>query len=301
MKVRSLAERVVGRKALPYLLHLRPAEWPIMTAHFFLGTFLAIGWPWRWSHALLAWFLFVLALNGGTLALNSAFDNDEGDIGYLKNPPPPPKRLAAFGYALLAVALFGSLAFAPIKPGGHYFFEIMMTCVLMSVLYSVPPIRLKARAGWDLLINCAGFGFFTPMAGWVFTGHGLEKGLMDLCIGFFFLFASLYPLTQIYQVAEDTQRGDQTLVIRMGVARSLTYAILAAIVAHLWFAQAALHAGRNPVYLLISLVAWLGILLPWRARWQRMSDPEHESSMYRALAAWAVTDLSVLILLWPKG
>lgn len=300
MKTRAFVEKLVGRKALPYLLHLRPAEWPIMTAHFFLGTFLAIGWPWPWGRALLAWFLFVIALNGGTLALNSAFDNDEGDIGYLKNPPPPPKRLAAFGYLLLAMGLFGSLAFAPIKPGGHYFFEIMMTCVLMSVLYSVPPIRLKARAGWDLLINCAGFGFFTPMAGWVFTGRGLEKGLLDLCIGFFFLFAALYPLTQIYQVAEDTKRGDQTLVIRMGVARSLTYAIFAAVVAHLWFVQAALHEGRNPVYLIISLVAWIGILIPWRLRWTRMTDPEHEKGMYRALAAWAITDISVLILMWPK-
>ncbi|HXC17363.1 MAG TPA: hypothetical protein VNV60_07985, partial [Holophagaceae bacterium] len=108
------------------------------------------------------------------------------------------------------------------------------------------------------------------------------------------------PLTQIYQVVEDTKRGDQTLVIRMGVARSLNYAVFAAIVAHLWFAQAALHAGRNPAYLLISIVAWLGILLPWRIRHSRMSDPEHERGMYRALAAWAITDISVLILLWPK-
>jgi len=300
MSARALLERFLGKQASAYLLHLRPAEWPIMTAHFLLGAFLAIGWPWPWGWTLLAWFLFVVAMNGGTLALNSAFDNDEGDIGYLKNPPPPPRRLAAFGYALLAVSFIGSMAFARVKPGGHYFFEIMMTCVLMSVLYSVPPIRLKARAGWDLLINCLGFGFFTPMAGWVFTGRGLERGLVDLCIGFFFLFAALYPLTQIYQVAEDTKRGDQTLVIRMGVARSLTYAIFAAIVAHLWFAQAALHAGRNPAYLLISLVAWLGILIPWRARQARMSDPEHERGMYRALAAWTVTDLSVLILLWPK-
>jgi len=300
VSARGVLEKLLGKRGSAYLLHLRPAEWPIMTAHFFLGTFLAIGWPWPWGHTLWAWFLFVIALNGGTLALNSAFDHDEGDIGYLKNPPPPPKRLAVFGYALLALAFFGSMAFMPVKPGGHYFFEIMMTCVLMSVLYSVPPIRLKARAGWDLLINCAGFGFFTPMAGWVFTGRGLEKGLLDLCIGFFFLFAALYPLTQIYQVAEDTQRGDQTLVIRMGVARSLTYATVAALVAHLWFAQAALREGRNPAYLLISLIAWIGILIPWRLRWTRMPDAEHERGMYRALAAWAVTDISVLILMWPK-
>ncbi|HJU83681.1 MAG TPA: UbiA family prenyltransferase [Holophagaceae bacterium] len=300
-RARLLLEKILGRQLLAYLLHLRPLEWPIMTAHFLLGTFLALGWPWKWKPALFAWFLFVVALNGGTLALNSAFDKDEGDIGYLRQPPPVPRFLAPFGYGLLALAFFGSMAFIPVKPGGHYFFEIMMTCVLMSVLYSVPPIRLKARAGWDLVINCLGFGFFTPMAGWVFTGRGLEKPLVDMCLGFLILFASLYPMTQIYQVEEDTARGDQTLVIRMGVGRSLSFAILAAVVAHLWFAQAVLARHGNPMLLLVSLLAWVGVLVPWRLRWKAMSAAAHESGMYRGLAAWAITDLSLLLLLWPKS
>lgn len=299
-KTRLLLEKVLGRQLMAYLLHLRPLEWPIMTAHFLLGTFLALGWPWPWKPALLAWFLFVVALNGGTLALNSAFDKDEGDIGYLRQPPPVPRYLAHFGYALMAAAFFGSMLFLKAGKGGHYFFEIMMTCVLMSVLYSVPPIRLKARAGWDLVINCVGFGFFTPMAGWVFTGRGLEKPLLDMCLGFLVLFASLYPMTQIYQVEEDTARGDQTLVIRTGVARSLTFAILAALVAHLWFAQAVLARHGNPAFLLLSLAAWLGVLLPWRLRWKEMSQEAHEAGMYRGLAAWAITDISLLILLWPR-
>ncbi len=296
---RTLFERFLGKGAMAYLLHLRPAEWPTMSAHFLLGTLLAKGWPLA-KGSFSAWVIFVVLMNGGTLALNSAFDQDEGDIGYLKAPPKPPKYLAHFGYGLLTASLLWSLVFIRVKPGGHYFFEIVMTCVLMSVLYSVPPIRLKARAGWDLLINCGGFGFFTPMAGWVFTGRGLEPALISLCIGFGLLFAALYPLTQIYQVEEDTSRGDRTLVIRLGVGRSLSYAILATLSAHLWLAQACLKAHANPAYLLLSLGAWLGVLIPWRLRWARVTAPQAEAGMYRGLAAWAITDLSVLILLWPR-
>ncbi len=300
---RRLFEKLLGKELLAYLLHLRPTEWPIMTAHFFLGTLLAIGGSAFTSKAkasLIAWAIFVALMNGGTLALNSAFDQDEGDIGYLKAPPKPPKYLAHFGFTLLAGSLAWSMVFIRVKPGGRYFFEIVLTCVLLSILYSVPPIRLKARAGWDLLINCVGFGFFTPMAGWVFTGRGLEPVLMSLCIGFGLLFAALYPLTQIYQVEEDTQRGDQTLVIRFGIGHSLTYAILATLSAHAWFAQACLKAQANPTYLLISLAAWLGILVPWRLRWQKVSAQQAEAGMYRGLAAWAITDVSVLVLLWPR-
>ena len=304
--VRRAFETVVGKEVLAYLLHVRPLEWPIMTAHLLLGTFLAKGWP-PPKGTFTAWLVFVVLLNGGTLALNSAFDQDEGDIGFLHQPPKPPKYLAHFGFILLAASLFFSSHFLRAKPGGKYFFEIVLTCVLMSVLYSVPPIRLKARAGWDLLINCLGFGFFTPMAGWCATGRGLEPVLVDFCIGFFFLFAALYPLTQIYQVDEDSRRGDQTLVIRMGVARSLTYALGASLVAHLWFLQAILkhhrqlpQGGPSPALILISLIAWLGVLLPWRLRWKSWTPAQAEAGMYRGLLAWAITDVSLLILLWPR-
>ena len=101
-----------GYRLLPgdlfsYVLHLRPAEWPIMAAHTALGYVLAVGLKGAGSGerllpALGALALWVIFLNGGTLALNSVFDKDEGDIGYLRAPPPPPRHLLAFSAALLA-------------------------------------------------------------------------------------------------------------------------------------------------------------------------------------------------------
>jgi hypothetical protein len=44
----------------------------------------------------------------------------------------------------------------------------------------------------------------------------------------------------------------------------------------------------------------MAVLLPWWARWRRWTPRQHEAGMYRALAAWAVTDVSLLALFWPR-
>jgi 1,4-dihydroxy-2-naphthoate octaprenyltransferase len=232
-------------------------------------------------------------MNGGTLAINSAFDQDEGDIGYLKAPPKPPSHLLAFSASLLGVStVLGFLLPLP-------FALINLACVAMSLLYSVPPPRLKARAGWDLLINCLGFGLFTPLAGWALTGRPFSRAILLASVGFAFLFATLYPMTQIYQVAEDSGRGDRTLVIQLGVGRSLVLALLAALIAHACFLAGLLAMGRRPEFLLPSLLAWLAVLIPWLRGWRAWSDTQQEKGMYWGLSAWAVTDLSLLVLLWP--
>jgi 4-hydroxybenzoate polyprenyltransferase len=264
-----------------------------MSAHFLLGTLVAAGWGLRTRPTLLGWLVFVALMNGGTLAINSAFDQDEGDIGYLKAPPKPPEHLLAVSSVMLAAStVLGFLLPLP-------FALINLACVVMSVLYSVPPPRLKARAGWDLLINCLGFGLLTPLAGWALTGRPFNLAILFVSAGFAFLFATLYPMTQIYQVEEDGRRGDLTLVIRVGVGRSLVLALVAALLAHGCFVLGIRATGRSALPLALSLLGWLALLLLWLRHWRTMTEPQHEAGMYWGLGAWAVTDLSILALLWP--
>jgi 4-hydroxybenzoate polyprenyltransferase len=292
-RLRGFFAGLLGPKLLPYLLHLRPLEWPIMSAHFLLGTLVAAGWGLRARPTLLGWLVFVALMNGGTLAINSAFDKDEGDIGYLKAPPKPPEHLLAVSTLMLAAAtVLGFLLPLP-------FALINLACVVMSLLYSVPPPRLKARAGWDLLINCLGFGLLTPLAGWALTGRPFSRAILLASTGFALLFATLYPMTQIYQVEEDGRRGDRTLVIRVGVGRSLLLALVTALLAHGCFALGVQATGRPVWPMALSLLAWLAVLLPWLRWWRTMTDGQHEAGMYWGLGAWAITDLSILVLLWP--
>lgn len=299
MSARTLLVRAVGPTASAYLLHLRPMEWPIMTAHFLLGTLLAQGRDVPPGRALLGWFAFVICLNGATLAINSAFDQDEGDIGYLKNPPKPPKHLLGFSLVLHGLGVACALPFLWMGGSAPWFFHLVAACTVMSVLYSVPPVRLKAQAGWDLVINCLGFGLMTPLAGWAITGRPFSSAMLWAVAGFGLLFAALYPATQIYQVEEDQARGDRTLVIRLGVPRSLTLALMVIVAAHACFGVA-LQDVPFPYALAPSTTAWLGLFIAWRTQWQAWTLRQQEAGMYWALACWAITDLSLLWALWPR-
>jgi len=295
------AWRRIGYRLLPgdgfsYLLHMRPAEWPIMAAHTALGFILAVGLlpalhGERLGTLLLALVLWVLGLNGGTLAINSVYDNDQGDIGYLNAPPKPPRHLLAFSVLLMVAGQ--ALAFR--LPAG--FRVAYAICFAMSVAYSVPPLRLKAVGGVDWLINMWGFGTLTPYAGWAATGRPLDVVHGVVLFGFCPLFAALYPLTQLYQFEEDAARGDRTLAIMLGMRRSLLVAVSATLVAFACFAWAAWQGGVaawKGAAIVVALGSWLVVLVPWLRRHGSMTMLQHQRGMYAALSAWAVTDLAVI-------
>ena len=62
----------------------------------------------------------------------------------------------------------------------------------------------------------------------------------------------------------------------------------------LGWALAVLPAGAKGLALLLPLALWLGVLAPWLRGYASWSPKQHQRGMYRALAAWAVTDLTVL-------
>ena len=297
---RRVGYRLLGG-GFGYILHLRPLEWPIVAAHTALGYLLAVGFDGarqgrHLAAALTGIALWVVCLNGGTLAVNSAFDNDEGDIAYLRHPPPPPRYLFLFGLALM---LAGQLAARTLPRAYQLTYAI---CFVLSLLYSVPPVRLKAVAGFDWLINMWGFGSFTPFAGWAATGLAVDPARRWVLLAFCPLFAAVYPLTQLYQLDEDRRRGDRTLALALGMRRSLAVALGAAAVAFACFAAGGARAGWRGgadgwrwVGLGIAAAAWAGVLVPWYIRHARMSVREHQRGMYFGLAAWAVTDLVVAV------
>jgi 4-hydroxybenzoate polyprenyltransferase len=298
---RRTGYRLLGAR-FDYVLHTRPLEWPIVAAHSTVGYLLAVGLEnafrsERLPLAALGIMLWVVCLNGGTLALNSAYDRDEGDIAYLRHPPPPPRGLAGFGLALMLVGFLAAAAL-PVAYGVAY-----AVCIALSILYSTPPVRLKAVPGADWIINMWGFGTLTPYAGWATTGVPVGRVGGLVLLGFCPLFAALYPLTQLYQLEEDAGRGDQTLAIWLGRRRSLLIAQLAMLLAFTLFVFAGLQSrwgagdGWRWILLAIAAIGWLLVLIPWSRRQERMTAREDQRGMYHALIAWAITDLAV-VLAW---
>ena len=277
------------------VLHMPPAEWPIMAGHTALGYVLAVGIGGvvrgaALGEALLALFVWVICLNGGTLAINSVFDKDEGDIGYLIAPPPLPTHLLAFSLGLLTIGQV--LAFG-LPPAFRLAYAI---CFVLSILYSVPPFRFKAVAGVDWLINMWGFGTLTPFAAWAATGRPLDAGHALVLLAFCPLFAGLYPLTQLYQLEEDRRRGDRTLALLLGLRTSLIVAIGCTVLAFALFAWAAVVLRVTAWWLLVPLVAWLAVLVPWYRQREALPPAAQQRGMYHALAAWGLTDLTVLLV-----
>jgi lycopene elongase/hydratase (dihydrobisanhydrobacterioruberin-forming) len=298
---RRLGYALLGSR-FDYLLHTRPLEWPIMAAHTAVGYLLAVGLGGAGNgeflnSALLGTVLWVCCLNGGTLALNSAYDRDEGDIAYLRRPPRPPRHLAGFALGLMLLGFAGAF----FLPGAYR--AAYAICLGMSVLYSVPPFRLKAVPGADWIINMAGFGTLTPYAGWTSTGLPLDPARELVLLAFCPLFAALYPLTQIYQFEEDASRGDRTLARILGVKISLLVSCGGVVLAFALFAIAGLKAGWETLSvarwtgLVLAAVAWAAVLLPWLVRHRSMQAPDHQRGMYYALSAWALTDI-VIVFAW---
>jgi 4-hydroxybenzoate polyprenyltransferase len=291
---RRYGYRLFGR-GFDYLLHLRPAEWPIVAAHTTLGALLAsTAGPLDPGKVILGVVLWVIFLNGGTLAINSAFDRDEGDIAYLRRPPRPPRRLFAFGLGLMVAGL---AAAAVVLPSGYV--AAYAACLALSVLYSVPPARLKAVAFADWIINMIGFGALTGYAGWAATGNPLTSAGLVALLAFCPLFAALYPLTQLYQADEDHRRGDRTLALRLGMRRSLDVALAGTAVAFgmLGWAGSLAGWGADARWALLGLAAaaWAWVLIPWRRTAATRTPAAHQRGMYLALGAWAATDGAVLL------
>jgi 1,4-dihydroxy-2-naphthoate octaprenyltransferase len=110
------------------------------------------------------------------------------------------------------------------------------------------------------------------------------------------LFAGLYPLTQLYQFDEDRRRGDRTLALILGMQPSLLVAIVSTLVAFGLFAWAAAILKVAAFPLALPLALWLVVLVPWLRGYGSWTPAQHQRGMYKALAAWAVTDVVVLFV-----
>lgn len=310
-RARILGRRIFGPD-FDYVLFTRPRQWSILTAQLAVGVLCAtevhdlvmshsvrkllMPGPGLWIQgAIVSWLAWVVCLNGGTLAYNSAWDRDTDDVAYLHDPPVPPRHLASLSLLLMAAAV-------PLAAIVDFRFAgLVAFCVLLSVVYSRPRPRLKGVPGLDLMINMVGYGAGTTLAG-LLVGQALvyaEPSAPDnsgwfLTLGFCFLFGSFYPLTQIYQLDSDRERGDRTLTSSLGARKALNLAIVLGVMAAACLLAACSTWGAPLIPLVLVLAYWVGLLVLWRVRVDVMSPAQHESWMYIALVIWALIDGVIL-------
>jgi len=176
---------------------------------------------------------------GGTTAFNSHYDKDEGPVGGIEAPPPPGPWLLPGSLALQGLGL-ALAALVDVR-----FFAVCLVYAVLGVMYSHPSTRLKARPFGSWAVVMFGQGALGALAGVVATGTArvTAEAAWGLA-GASLLVGALYPLTQLFQVAEDAARGDRTAAIVLGRRGTCAAAVGLSVVGAVCMALSADAGGR---------------------------------------------------------
>ena len=158
-----------------------------------------------------------LLLYPAATAFNSVYDRDQGPVGGMAAPPAVPRHLRA-----LAIALAAAGALLALPAGGE--FAILYGLILVwTAAYSHPRTRWKAGPWSSAAAILLGQGVIGFAAGWAAFAplDPLDRDLLLGAAGAGLTALGLYPVTQVFQTAEDSGRGDRTLAVALGPARAL--------------------------------------------------------------------------------
>ncbi len=158
-------------------------------------------------------FLNVSVLLFGTATVyNSWHDKDEGPIGGLKNPPsmqPWMRKVALWmQFGGLLLAHYAGIEFTYLYLASMIFFWLYST---KRARWKGHPIKSLVAIGISTGTNSFWMGYFAA------GGETFSPGIITAGIGTALVFLSLYPVSQIYQMRSDANRGDRTFAIEFGI------------------------------------------------------------------------------------
>jgi hypothetical protein len=189
----------------------------------YVWTLVGAGYGWaHWDRALpargvvaLPWvFASWAALHAGTLWLNAALDQDDGEV-LLGRSVPVPDGTRSVGWVGLALAL------ALAAPAGPAVWGASLGCVVLAVLYSGPGLAWKGHPWGGPVVNLVGYGLLSPLAGWVVVGVPGNLRTLAVAAGVAIAVLGAYFAAQAFQGPEDRARGYRTLVATHGPATVL--------------------------------------------------------------------------------
>jgi 4-hydroxybenzoate polyprenyltransferase len=197
----------------------RPWFWPVSWVPAYLGTVLA-SHAWLPDRAdvprsLVALLVLGPLVWGAVLAQNDLHDLPSDRANPRKATAPlvtgavSAARLRRWYWAIVTAALACALFVGPLFVLG------VAGVLLLGWAYSVPPLRLKTRPGWDVTINALVVGVVSPAAGWAITRPPWDFPWQFGLIGLLFA-AALYLPTTVTDLAADTGAGDTTFAVRFG-------------------------------------------------------------------------------------
>lgn len=283
-----------------FVVHLRLPFQLMLAPFFLLGSLLAA----RPGAFGAEWFVAFVAVHvglyGGATVFNSYYDADEGPIGFLKRPPPvePWSYVASLYLQLAALVALLVVSWRAAVLG--------LVMVAMGIAYSHPRWRWKSRLHVGLVCVGVGQGALAVLLGYYATGgSGAPPTVTSVALAATLLVLGLYPLTQIYQIAEDAARGDQTMPVRYGWRVAMLFSAIvscAGVGLLLWSMNAVVSWPGRVSWVLIWLLtmAVMGLYL-WR--WSRRfavqsSEANHDAAIGLSLMVAIPVSALVIYQIW---
>lgn len=199
------------KQLLNFLIHLRlHYQFFILSGGYLLaGLFVEdVNWNQFWLQFLNVHVL----LFGGATAYNSWWDKDEGPIGGLKSPP----KMNRWMWPASMILQYAGLMWA-VTIGWNYAI-IYAVSMLFFWLYSTPMARWKGKPVLSLVAIGVSTGTNSFLLGFLAAGGYPINFFEDaIAFGVAFIMLSLYPVSQVYQIEEDSGRGDQTFAVKYGL------------------------------------------------------------------------------------
>jgi 4-hydroxybenzoate polyprenyltransferase len=118
----------------------------------------------------------------------------------------------------IAILLSASIILAFLKSPLVYSMLVLVSIVL-GIMYSVPPIRLKGRPIVDLLANASGFGVIAFAVGWTSQAEFSTRLILD-SLPYFLCVSAAFINTTIPDMKGDIRNGDITTGVFFGVRKS---------------------------------------------------------------------------------
>ncbi|MBN2070311.1 MAG: UbiA family prenyltransferase [Candidatus Krumholzibacteriota bacterium] len=250
-------------RSLDHLFLLRPLILVPVWTFFLLGAWHSGHSGDLWSGRFIPGIIAFTMLTGAIYIINQISDResdlDNDKLFFIPESIISVRTASVEASVLIIISLAISFTWLPAG-----FTLISFAGLLLGIIYSVEPVRLKKRPLFDVLANAVGNGILNTLAGWIAVGGEL-KGLIIL-LPYPFAVASVHLVTTLADIEGDRKSSLRTSGIALGVKKGLIFStILMAAAAVL----AVISSNREALYAtLLSLPAFL---VPMRSENARLS------------------------------
>ena len=161
-------------------------------------------------------------LNAASNGLNQIYDLEIDRVNKPKRPLPSGRMSLneAWNFTIVTYVIALVLAWLVEPDGRHECFWIVAAALIITYVYSAPPLRTKRLGIWANLTIAIPRGVLLKVAGWssVKTVFGLEPWYIGAIFGLFLLGAS--TTKDFADMEGDARGGCRTLPIQFGVRRA---------------------------------------------------------------------------------